>query len=181
MNQPSSPVATPRRQYTGALTASPFHGQPQPATARPIPLHTESDYRRMVTYEQAMDIPVLLDYAHYYALLERIVAAVFEFHPPLEVVLLRFPSAYVVRIPRSLIEERVFFVSDVAAQLERELARGTASCVAIEDDFRRDLTEPGMNRLRLKAYGDDFAPSAWAALIERLEGLGLAQETEVAA
>lgn len=181
MTDPSTHAATPRRAYTGALKASPFHGSPQPATARPIPLHTESDYRRMLTYEQAMDIPVLLDYAHYYTLLERIVAAVFEFHPPLALVLLRFPSAYVVRIPRSLIEERVFFVSDVAAQLERELARGTPSCVAIEDDFRRDLTEPGTNRLRLKAYGDDFSPDAWAALIARLEALGLTQDTEVTA
>jgi hypothetical protein len=170
------PQAVPKREYAGALAASPFCGQLQPAVARSIPLHTESDYRRMASYEQRMDMPVLLDYAHYYALLGRIVEAVFQFHPELRVVLLRFPSAYVVRIPKPLLDERVFFVSDVGAQLARELARGMTPCVAIEDDFRRDLSEPGMNRLRVRAYGDAFCASAWATLIERLEQLGLTQE-----
>jgi len=176
VNNLSIPIAVPKREYAGALVASPFDGQLQPAVARSIPLHTESDYRRMATYEQHMDMPVLLDYSHYYALVGRVVEAVFESHPGLKVVLLRFPSAYVVRIPKPLLDERVFFVSDVDAQLVRELARGMAPCVAVEDDFRRDLSEPGLNRLRLRAYGDGFSPSAWATLIARLEHLGLTQE-----
>ena len=176
MNSLSTPSTVPKREYAGALNVSPFDGQLQPAVSRSIPLHTESDYRRMATYEQHMDMPVLLDYSHYYVLLGRVVEAVFEFHSELKVVLLRFPSAYVVRIPKPLLDERVFFVSDVGSQLARELARGMTPCAAIEDDFRRDLSEPGMNRLRLRAYGDDFSSGAWSTLIARLEHLGLAQE-----
>lgn len=159
------------------LYANPFPQTPSLAQAMTMPLHTERDFASMASLPTG-DVPILLNHAEHYRLLDGLLQTLWQSLPELHI-LLRMQMPAGGRMPRSFLDERVLMLQDVADEESRRQPYQQPLLV-IDDRLPRYPLEAGDNRLQLRLHGpEQTAGSALLAIaIQYLQAHAFKQEPD---
>ncbi|WP_144392891.1 hypothetical protein [Pleionea sediminis] len=158
------------QHYIGDLERTPFPNRPTLAQARMMPLFNEHDFTVMADLP-ANETRVLLSFSDYFEMLAGLVDVALNSNLDLEQILVSVSMPSGGRLPKPLLNDRVFMLQDITDE-EARLVKSDKRFLVIDDHICRFRLQTGDNSIHLRMHNIKD-PDAFRPLKEYLSSVGV--------